>query len=106
MDHIAHFQCPADVAIVDDDSIIVSDSSNDCIHVLNPNGSTKHTFGSSGSGEGQLNRPRGVATDGENILVADSGNNRISSLSVWWNICVDDYKWRWSFAGSMELSCH
>ena len=71
------FGYPADVTIADDDSIIVSDCANDCIHVLNPDGSARHKFGSSGSGEGQLKQPRGVATDGENILVADSGNKRI-----------------------------
>ena len=71
------FEYPADIAIADDDSIIVPDNGNDCIHVLNADGSARHRFGSSGSGEGQLRKPWGVTTDGKYILVADTRNNRI-----------------------------
>ena len=71
------FGYPADIAITEDDSIIVSDAANNCIHVLNPDGSNKHKFGSSGSGEGQLKKPWGVVADGDKILVADNGNKRI-----------------------------
>ncbi len=36
------------------------------------------TFGSSGSGDGQLNRPTGVAVDSDGIIyVADWGNDRL-----------------------------
>ena len=68
---------PGDIAIADDDSIIVSDCEDDCIYVFNPDGSVRHKFGSSGSENGELKEPYGVAYDGVNILVADSGNNRI-----------------------------
>ena len=74
---MGNFVHPADIAITEDDRIIVSDSANDCVHVLNHDGSTANTFGLSGSGEGQLKRPWGVVTDGDNILVADNGNQRI-----------------------------
>ena len=61
----------------DDDSIIVPDSIDNCVYILNSDGGVRHKFGSSGTAKGQLKNPYGVVTDGENILVADSGNNRI-----------------------------
>ena len=75
--HMGDFRYPGHIAIADDDSVIVSDHKSDCIFILNPDGSIRHKFGSSGTGKGQLNKPWGVATDGEYILVADGGNNRI-----------------------------
>ena len=71
------FGYPGCITIADDDSVIVSDNENDCIYIFNPDGSTRHKFGSSGTGKGQLTKPWGVATDGEYILVAESENNRI-----------------------------
>ena len=71
------FGYPGYITIADDNSLIVSDHKRDCIYILNRDGSIRHKFGSSGTGKGQLNKPWGVATDGENILVADYGNNRI-----------------------------
>jgi tripartite motif-containing protein 71 len=36
------------------------------------------TFGSSGSGSGQLQAPKGVAMSSSgNVLIADTGNNRV-----------------------------
>ena len=61
------------IAIADNDIIIVSNSCS--IIVLNPDGSARHGFRP--KCPGKLNRPKGVATDGENILVADSENNLI-----------------------------
>ena len=42
--------------------------------MLNPDGPVKRCVGSYGSLNGQLIRPFGVATDGDNILVADADN--------------------------------
>ena len=68
---------PAFITICDDDSIIVPDRLDDCIYIFNPDGSIKHKFGTSGTGKGQFKKPWGVATDGDNILVSDKGNNRV-----------------------------
>ena len=70
-------KCPAFITIGEDDCIIVADRDDDCICIFNPDGTVRHTFRTSGTGKGQLRRPYGVATDGDLILVADSGNNRI-----------------------------
>ena len=68
---------PAFITTSDDDSIIVTERDNDSICVFNPDGKFRHKFGTSGTGKGQLKSPYGVATDGQLILVADMGNNRI-----------------------------
>ena len=60
-----------------DDTIIVPDESEDCIYIFNADGSLRLKFGSSGTGKGQMKEPRGVAADGEYILVCELENNRI-----------------------------
>ena len=75
--YMGKFKYPAYITVGDDDSIIVSDFMDDCIYIFNSDTTIRHRFGSSGTGKGQLDGPRGVATDGENILVADSENDRV-----------------------------
>ena len=75
--HIQRINSPGYMSINDDDSIIVPDRTADCIYTLNPDGSVRHRFGSSGTGKGQLKKPCGIAGDGEYILVTEEGNNRI-----------------------------
>ena len=71
------FGRPGYICVDDNDNIIVPDVLNDCIYVFNPDGIVTHKFGSFGSGSGQMNTPFAVATDGENILVAEGRNSRI-----------------------------
>ena len=68
---------PGYIAIDKDDTTIVPDEDNDCIYIFNSDGTVRHKFGSSGAGKGQLGLPRGVATDGEYILVSECRNNRV-----------------------------
>ena len=68
---------PGYICSSDDYGILVSDIRNHCIHILNHDGLVKRQIGSPGSGKGQLEYPFGLATDGENILVADGANDRI-----------------------------
>ena len=54
-----------------------------CISIYGYVGEKKRSFGSQGRGRGELLGPRGVAVDnGDNILVADSENNRIQKLTA------------------------
>ena len=75
--NIGNVKRPGHIAVDDEGNIIVPDRADDCVYVLNPDGEVNIKFGSSGTGKGQLRDPLGLATDGENILVADSGNKRI-----------------------------
>ena len=68
---------PTFSTIGNDDSIIVADANSDSICIFNPDGKLRHKFGTCGTGKAQVKKPLGIATDGDNILVADSENNRI-----------------------------
>jgi len=95
------FNDPITVAVDSADNIIVADSKNHRIQVFNSAGvflfmfgwdvtvgggigleictfTDTCKFGTQGSGNGQFNNPEGVAVDSsDNIVVADTGNNRI-----------------------------
>ena len=71
------FSYPGFICTNDDDTIIVPDAYDDCIYLYTPDGTIRHKFGTSGSGNGQLKFPIAVITDGEYILVAEGSNNRV-----------------------------
>ncbi len=73
------FYNPIDIAYSSKSrKIYVTDYSNHRIQVLNEDLSFSATFGTQGSGNGQLQYPYGVAFDSRgNVCVADYGNNRI-----------------------------
>ena len=75
--YIGDLKFPGNIAITEDDCMIVPDHDSDCIYIFSPDGSVKHKFGSSGTQKGQLLQPWGVATDEEFILVGEIGNKRI-----------------------------
>ena len=77
LNYIGDFKLPSYVTVGDDDSIIVADRNDDCVYIFDPDGTIRQKIGSSGTGKGQLLQPRGVATDGEMILVTDCGNKHI-----------------------------
>ena len=71
------------VAINQRGEVVVTDQDSHCIHVFSPSAEKIQSFGTHGTGEGQLIEPHGVAVDGEgNILVADSGNHHIQKFTT------------------------
>ena len=67
---------PFDIAFDDNGTMFIADYSNGHIHVLNKEGSS---FGSYGSGEGQLSTPRGICIDTEGrVYLSENSNNKIS----------------------------
>ena len=59
-------------------NIYLADQYNNRVQVLDPNGKPLYTFGSAGSGPGQLLQPIGIEVDDqENVYVADSINSRV-----------------------------
>lgn len=59
-------------------NIFVADQYNNRVQVLDPNGKPLYTFGSAGSGPGQLLQPIGIEVDDQdNVYVADSINSRV-----------------------------
>ena len=62
--------------------IVVAEHKKNGISVLTPEGEKIRTFGTKGSGEGQLNVPHGIAVDrDDNIYVADNYNHRIQKFT-------------------------
>ena len=69
--------------------IVVSDSDNHCIKVFSHTGEFIRRFGSKGSGERQLNIPRGVCVDDQGwVVVCDMANQRV--VRYWWD---ESEKW-------------
>ena len=73
---------PSFMCILKDNGIILSDTYNNCIKIFNSKGEYVRQIGSYGNKVGQLSSPRGVATDGKNILVADGNNHRIQVFKL------------------------
>ena len=73
---------PSGIAIHDSGDIYVSCWIDDSIHVFDQAGQQRRTIGSSGSGDGQFNRPHGLFIKGDVMYVADYGNNRIQKLTT------------------------
>ena len=74
---------PTGLSVTDDGLVIVSERDGHCISILDKEGKKIKSFGSNGTGRGQLNNPEGVAISSKgNILVADSYNHRIQEFTM------------------------
>ncbi|XP_028516041.1 tripartite motif-containing protein 2 [Exaiptasia diaphana] len=63
--------------------IAVADCALHCVKVFNMDGDLLLSYGSEGSGEGQLQNPQGLAFLHEtNLVIADSDNNRICIVDI------------------------
>ncbi|MCG8626414.1 MAG: hypothetical protein MJE68_31000, partial [Proteobacteria bacterium] len=59
--------------------LYVVDSGNCCVQKITTTGNAISTFGTRGSGNGQLSNPRGICFDKDgHIFISEGGNNRIS----------------------------
>ena len=89
----------------------ISDEGRDTISAITAEGEVKIQWGASGSKQGELNRPSGIAIDADgNLVVADAWNHRVQKftedgafIAEWggygqgpgefdmpWGICVDE----------------
>ncbi|MDQ4078135.1 MAG: TIGR03663 family protein [Chloroflexota bacterium] len=78
---------PKDLSALPDGTLVVADSGNHRILILEPDGEVVSEFGSFGTEPGQFNEPWGVAVapDGT-IYVADTWNHRIQHLDQEGNV--------------------
>ena len=80
------FNCPAFVAVGQDNRIYISDTCNCCIKIFDSTGKfqTKIQFGGvSGASGSNMKRPQGICLDHQgNVLMADRDNHRISIYSL------------------------
>ena len=77
------FSSPSGI-VVHDDVMYISEFFNHRIQKLSTLGDYKSTFGKHGSGDGELNGPRGLCFDRilKLLFVSDSGNNRVSAFHL------------------------
>ena len=74
---------PWGVAINQRREVVVTEWVGHCVSVFSPSRKKLQSFGTFGSGQGQLHHPSAVAVDGEgNILVADYHNHRIQKFTA------------------------
>ena len=72
------FALPTDVAAGVNGHLYVVDGGNDRVVVIDSTGAVVTSFGSTGQGDAELDRPVGVGIDGKGrVHVADRGNHRI-----------------------------
>ena len=76
------FNEPFDVAYGPDGVFFVTDSFNHRIEKFNANGDIVTAWGGYGTPNGSFIFPRGIAVDGNRVVVTDSENNRIDLFSL------------------------
>jgi tripartite motif-containing protein 2/3/tripartite motif-containing protein 71 len=80
---IDNLKNPWGVAVNQKGEIFVSENKGHCISVFSAAGKKLRSFGSRGSGEGQLRRPRGITFDRHgSILVTEYKNHRIQKFTA------------------------
>eukprot|EP00741_Cyanophora_paradoxa_P012846 tig00020629_g12405.t1 len=88
---VAEFRAPHSAMILDDGSVLVSDSGNSCLRRVS---SYAHHVGAIGSNMPilpKLSNPRGMCPFGSSLLVCDTGHNRIRKISLLDGIMVVDF---------------
>jgi sugar lactone lactonase YvrE len=92
---------PHAVAVDASSNIYVADTGANRIRKFTSDGSLVATWGSTGSGDGQMNGPQGIAVDGfGNVYVADTGNDRVQKFTSVGGLLA---KWGTSGAGSSQF---
>jgi DNA-binding beta-propeller fold protein YncE len=83
---------------VSSDEVYVT-SGEDKIYVYNLTGVLQRTWGSSGSGDGEFNDPRGIVVEGGFVYVADRLNNRIQKFTA-----AGVYMAQWAVTNPLEIT--
>jgi len=68
---------PQSIFIDDDGNIYITDTENNRIQVLKPNGEAGIEFGYKGNMPGNFIFPKGIAVDSKNIIISDTLNARV-----------------------------
>jgi hypothetical protein len=79
-DDIQGMICPAAVAVSGQQRVAIADGEAHKVFVVTLDGEIMSVVGRKGEEKGELNSPQGIAWWGEDLVVADTGNNRVQ---VW-----------------------
>ena len=60
--------------------VFFTDPPNNRVVKLNPSGEVLAVTGTAGKSAGQFDLPLGIAVDGSNLMVVDSGNGRVVTI--------------------------
>jgi hypothetical protein len=112
-----HFKRPTDIAWLPDGTFFVSDGyGNTRVVKFDKNGKYLMTWGTPGTGNGQMNTPHSIATDkNRRVYVADRANNRIQvfdengkyldqfpNITQPYNIHISADQYLWVFSGPLD----
>ena len=79
---IGNLQKPWFVTINNQNQIIVTEASSNCVSVFSPEREKNHSFGSEGTNDGHFQLPSGVTVDNVgNIYVVDYNNHRVHKFT-------------------------
>jgi len=76
------FDTPKGLALNNDNNLLIVDSGNHRVQILDNDGSFLSSFGKYGNSAGEFDSPTGIVVDNENefIYVVDTGNDRVQKL--------------------------
>jgi streptogramin lyase len=83
--YTAGFNLPTGITVSPGGQIVVADTGNDRIVLLDPDGTLAHVYEAPNDGSpGHFLAPRGVAVQANGVIVvADTGNRRVVSILPW-----------------------
>jgi len=76
------FIWPASIALDESGNVYVADEWLHRISIFDKDGNFLSKWGKSGAGNGELNRPAGLAIGNGTLFVTDSGNHRVQSFTL------------------------
>jgi len=76
------FRLPRHICSLPDGNLCVSDTVNQRLQIVTPEGDFVQSIGSHGSANGQLRGPCGVACENSNLFVVEGGNHRVQKLGL------------------------
>ena len=76
------YRLPRHITALPDGQLCVSDSVNQRLQVITPEGDFVRSIGEPGSGNGQLRGPCGVACENQQLFVVEGGNHRVQKLAL------------------------
>lgn len=91
------FQYPAAITVNSSDFLFVSDQLNNRTQVFYPNGTFCEVWGTTGSGNGELSDPQGIATNDTHVFIAERSNNRVQVFNA-----DGTYASQWGESGTGE----
>ena len=76
------FRLPRHICALPDGNLCISDTVNQRLQVVTPEGEFMYSIGKAGAGPGELRGPSGVTCEGGNLYVVEGGNHRVQKLML------------------------